>query len=774
MTKKFLSKLKMSSNSFTGQKGYLLPAVLMLGLAISTASVTALQTISYNSATLNDQYHGAVAKEAAQAGISAAIACINNNAGTRVWGTGGSTDQQTLTPKGCSTSPTGADDFIDDNETYRSTYRVTPVYDLNDVPSRRTNSIITAKGIVQIKGPGGAIVGTVEHTARTQVATNIPTTISPDKKNVVQISTGNSTACGVTSDASINDYWVYCWGDNSNLQLGNGRYLQSNRSTVPLPVYSSPTGQAQILGACQPFLWNPCHYRDNPPTTPAQAATPMAGKRAVKVSVGNTHTCAIAQDGSDANTRRAYCWGRNDNGQLGTGNTNDSLIPLAVSVASPSALQSGGAAKTVTDITAGNGFTCALTSDGLVSCWGVNGSGQLGNLSTSNSSIPVAVSTRSTPAPASALYNKQVQSLAKIKGDATTMCVITTEERGACWGEGITGQRGDGVTIPASSDRSGSSRINNNNACNQARTNAINQAGGYRSTSSVSTVPVAVQGSLLFKELTITAASWVENISLGARNITHEASYVSAITSPSSANPNRSYYWGGEVAFEQYVSCRQNGSGGGTSDYALATARLTYGFSGTSTPSGPRTQTGQGSPAGSSPLTLASGNSYDGLFCAKASSTGGQVNIYCDAHGSNAREGRLGNGVVCTSACATGPVQVSTAQGADTSSFHGSDLTIGMAQTVSDLDTGVSDFTCALASPSVGLSTVLCWGVNSSGQLGINSTSNRFAPAYVYTADTTGLGRVSGGTSAPPSASGIAAINTSNGSIPNPTAGKSF
>lgn len=806
MTKKLLRKLKMPGRPFASQAGYLLPAVLIIGLGISTVSVMALQTIAHNSSSLNTQYHDSVAKEAAQAGIAAAIACINSSNGTRVWGTGGTPAQETLTPKGCSATPPGTDDFIDDNTEYRSTYRVLPVYDLNDVPSRRTTSVITSKGIVQIKGPGGTIVSTIEHTARTQVETNIPTVISPDKKNVAQISTGENTACGVTADAPINDYWIYCWGDNSNLQLGAGRYLADDRSTVPLPVYSNagPANQAQVpRGPCKGIVWPwGCVDGYNPPATPAQAPTPMAGKRAVKVSVGSTHTCAIAQDGTDASTRRAYCWGRNNTGQLGTGNTTDSLIPLAVSVASPSALQIGGAAKTVTDITAGSGFTCALTSDGLVSCWGLNNHGQLGNDSTANSSVPVAVSQSASAIPAkprpctgtswgncvrwsapsaapavppSPLIGKQVESLAKLKGTTATMCVVTTEKKAACWGQNYAGQLGDGHPVSPDAGGSGSNRINNNNACTQATNNALNQAGGRQNIDFRDVPrPVAVQSNILFDELTITGAEWTQNITLGARTIYHRTAYVSATTTSSSTNPQRSYYWGGSLAYEEDVSCRQNGSGGGTSDYALATVNLDYDFDGTSVPTGPLNQTGQGSPAGSAPLTITSGNAFNGLFCARASNSGGQINIYCDPHGSSAREGQLGNGTVCTSACPTGPVQVSTTQGTDTSTFHGSELTAGMAQTISSIDTGASGYTCALASPTVGLQTVLCWGNNNVGQLGINTTSNRFAPTYVYTADTAGLGRNPGGGSPVPEASGTAAFNSSNGTIPSPTAGRSF
>ena len=47
--------------------------------------------------------------------------------------------------------------------------------------------------------------------------------------------------------------------------------------------------------------------------------------------------------------------------------------------------------KTLTQISAGNGFTCALDSTGVAYCWGNNASGQLGNGTTTSSDVPVAI-----------------------------------------------------------------------------------------------------------------------------------------------------------------------------------------------------------------------------------------------------------------------------------------------------------------------------------------------------------------------------------------------
>jgi len=81
-----------------------------------------------------------------------------------------------------------------------------------------------------------------------------------------------------------------------------------------------------------------------------------------------------------------WAWGLNDSGQLGDGTALNRSVPVQV-------LASAGTPLTgIIDIAAGDGHSAAITSDGRVLCWGLNDYGQLGNGTTSNSSYPVQLS----------------------------------------------------------------------------------------------------------------------------------------------------------------------------------------------------------------------------------------------------------------------------------------------------------------------------------------------------------------------------------------------
>jgi alpha-tubulin suppressor-like RCC1 family protein len=236
----------------------------------------------------------------------------------------------------------------------------------------------------------------------TTVAKTVPTLVNTSAssalngKTVTAITAGNSHTCAIASTTGF-DSQAYCWGSNLTYQLGDNT---TSGKVYPTAVY--------IGGA-------------------------LSGLTIRSITSGNNHTCVIASDS------QAYCWGSNSNGQLGDSGASGakSKIPVAVNT---SGVLSG---LTVTAIVAGNNYTCAIASDSKVYCWGANASGQLGNNSTVQSSVPVAVNTDSG---LSGLYGKTAVSIAA--GGIHT-CAVDYIGKVYCWGNNDNGEFGNGSYNPS-------------------------------------------------------------------------------------------------------------------------------------------------------------------------------------------------------------------------------------------------------------------------------------------------------------------------------------
>jgi alpha-tubulin suppressor-like RCC1 family protein len=188
---------------------------------------------------------------------------------------------------------------------------------------------------------------------------------------------GDLHACGVTTDDR-----AYCWGANLWGQLGIGT------STGP-----------EDCG-------NPCSTRP---------VAVLGGLRFRHVSAGDRFTCGITTDD------RAYCWGRNFEGQLGDGTQTGRPRPEPVA-----------GTRRFRQVRAGANHACAINLFDVAFCWGWNGEGELGDGTTTQRLTPVRV--------AGGL------SWRLLSGDFVHTCGVTTANRAYCWGWNATGALGDGTT----------------------------------------------------------------------------------------------------------------------------------------------------------------------------------------------------------------------------------------------------------------------------------------------------------------------------------------
>jgi alpha-tubulin suppressor-like RCC1 family protein len=151
----------------------------------------------------------------------------------------------------------------------------------------------------------------------------------------------------------------------------------------------------------------------------AATADALSTVPASSISVGAAHACAITGG-------IVRCWGSNGYGQLGDGSTHSSLTPVAVLATAGGTPLAGAVA-----VAAGGNSTCALLSTGRVRCWGQGTSGQLGNGSLANRTVPYAVSGISTAT--------------AIAVGSSHACARLSNGTARCWGLNSSGQLGDGT-----------------------------------------------------------------------------------------------------------------------------------------------------------------------------------------------------------------------------------------------------------------------------------------------------------------------------------------
>ncbi|MGI8547055.1 MAG: protein kinase domain-containing protein, partial [Gemmatimonadaceae bacterium] len=217
---------------------------------------------------------------------------------------------------------------------------------------------------------------------------------------------------------------AYCWGSNSQGQLGTGgadRGASAAGTPISVRFSSLAPGLSHTCGMTAggaAYCWGGNDHGqlgDGTSTERTLPARVTARHSFVSIETGAEHSCALTADG------HVFCWGSDTHGQLGDGGSGDHATPVAVS-----------GATTFTDIATGWNHACALTDSGAAYCLGANDAGQLGDGTTSDRSTPTPVQTN-------------VRFVALTGGSSHT-CGLTVAGAAYCWGQNRFGQLGDGTT----------------------------------------------------------------------------------------------------------------------------------------------------------------------------------------------------------------------------------------------------------------------------------------------------------------------------------------
>lgn len=255
----------------------------------------------------------------------------------------------------------------------------------------------------------------------------IPVDVVGLSSGVAQVSAGYKHTCALTAEGAVK-----CWGSNSYGQLGDGT---RSSSYTPVTVADITIGIIQVSAGdwhtCaltkvgSVLCWGGSTSKTYPSISFNKASkidslTPVAipGLRGIaQISAGPGHTCVVTDNGG------VKCWGRGDSGELGDGTTNNSDDPVDVV----------GLGSGVAQVFAGEGYSCALTKEGQVFCWGRDSYGQENSETETISLTPVNV--------------VGIAKGVRIDGGLGHVCAISASSEVMCWGNNQDGQVGDGTNV---------------------------------------------------------------------------------------------------------------------------------------------------------------------------------------------------------------------------------------------------------------------------------------------------------------------------------------
>ena len=247
--------------------------------------------------------------------------------------------------------------------------------------------------------------------------------ISAGLDGVLKISAGPEHTCALFDTGGVK-----CWGKNYYGQLGDGstenRIIPLEVSGLSSDVIDISSGYhhtCTLLAAGGVMCWGRNSEGQLGDGSTENKSTPVSvsglSSEVTAISSGNFHTCALLVTGG------VKCWGYNGEGQVGDGTTVNRITPIHVS-----GLTSG-----VLSISSGGNHSCALIESGDVKCWGYNAYGQLGDGTTTDSVYPITVSGLTA-------------GVSSVSAGFVHTCVLMDTGGVKCWGHNANGALGDGTT----------------------------------------------------------------------------------------------------------------------------------------------------------------------------------------------------------------------------------------------------------------------------------------------------------------------------------------
>ncbi|AKU94892.1 hypothetical protein AKJ09_01556 [Labilithrix luteola] len=227
-----------------------------------------------------------------------------------------------------------------------------------------------------------------------------------------RLAVGDSRSCVVDGNDQLT-----CWGDS--FALGNGQTTMDaggeKAASVAMSDYAAfvvgMSGSVYSWGFEKQMLgrttslgidWTPDRVEVLPATLQLAAST--------------KHVCAITIDG------RLFCWGHGDQGALGVGNFQDMPLPTEVGIPGPAF---------PAQIAVSGGHSCARTTNGRLYCWSrANTYGELGYEDVAGVFVPALVSS--------------MENVVSVATGTGSTCALSTSGVVQCWGDNSKGQLGIG------------------------------------------------------------------------------------------------------------------------------------------------------------------------------------------------------------------------------------------------------------------------------------------------------------------------------------------